>query len=809
MAASVTNPNNRPVIVADLGATGIAIAIDYTSYYDRIATALETVATNSTAIKNSLDTISMQTVAIATRQQTLAATSERVASSVEYFKNYGLVTRSLMEELSSYTMSKTILNDGVSLKDAVKSGRDLQKAVREAVTPQYLNPLSNDNSGIMPLSIEPMAFDAISDITIPDPIKALSISGVWNSSQRYLKDQLVSYKNEIWACVRDSSNVVPSDDPSYWMQTNSDDIANIRAAPILTKIADDIYSITPAAGEIVYDSISKEKLIGKVGGGTLPFTDDTINQTAGPPRAIYMGVWSGKKAYKKGNTVTDKKGKHWVASNTSAPVGVTPSENTGWYETKKIDELLKGTPELVSDTDMPKFKGPWSDIANYAKNDVVSNNDKYWLAKKNTPGPIPPLSNDWWETKDIDGFPVQIDPLPIYEVTPSDLIVDEGSTVTFTVTGSNIKDGTYYWTTESIGIDLDLNSGLPVTLRDGTDINLSVANNSLAIPLRNNTIDNLSINNNLLSIVVHGANDSFPIILRNGFSVKVDVINDNLGITLRNDNNLNARIINGKLPITLHNSGNSIPVRLIDGSSITKVSIRELGNGVGATLSITLRDSSIVNLNINNNLLPVRLLNNSIINVTIIDNQIPVQKFDIGLTYYVNINGMSGNMGPGIPVTLRNGINMKVGITNNRLSITLRNGDIIDLIINDGNSIINVDIINGGNFGNSFGTFDIIDNLGSFTVMPTADLTTEGNEKFIVSIRSNGTSGVLLASSKAVTTINDTSLTPIPPHTTWNASVYYLKEEIVEFCGLFYKAKVNTFRTIPSRSPNDWERRYY
>jgi hypothetical protein len=350
-----------------------------------------------------------------------------------------------------------------------------------------------------------------------------------------------------------------------------------------------------------------------------------------------MGLWSGKKAYKKGDVVTDKNGKHWVSNiktdpslppgtKTKAPIGVTPSENTGWYETKKIDEILKGAPELVSDTDIPKFKGPWSDIANYAKNDVVSDNGKYWLAKKNSPGPLPPLSNDWWETNDVGDFPVQIDPIPIYVVTPSALIVDEGSTITFTVTGSNIEDGTYYWTTESIGIDLDLNSGLPVILHDGNAINLSIADNSLAIALRNNTTDIISIENNLLPIGVH------------------------------------------------------------DG---------------------------------------------------------------------------------------------------------------------------NVDITSGGPFGNSYGTFDIIDNLGSFTITPIADLTTEGNEKFIVSIRSSGTSGVLLASSVAVTTINDTSLTPVPPHTKWNANVYYLKEEIVEFCGVFYKAKVNTFRTIPSRSPNDWERRYY
>lgn len=35
----------------------IAIAFDYSDYYERIATALETMATNSTAIKNSLSTI--------------------------------------------------------------------------------------------------------------------------------------------------------------------------------------------------------------------------------------------------------------------------------------------------------------------------------------------------------------------------------------------------------------------------------------------------------------------------------------------------------------------------------------------------------------------------------------------------------------------------------------------------------------------------------------------------------------------------------------------------------------------------------
>jgi hypothetical protein len=58
MALTTTNPNSRPIVTTETSAaTGVSIAIDYTTYYDRIATALETIATNSTAIKNSMLTV--------------------------------------------------------------------------------------------------------------------------------------------------------------------------------------------------------------------------------------------------------------------------------------------------------------------------------------------------------------------------------------------------------------------------------------------------------------------------------------------------------------------------------------------------------------------------------------------------------------------------------------------------------------------------------------------------------------------------------------------------------------------------------
>ena len=56
MALTTTNPNSRPIVTTETSAaTGVSIAIDYTTYYDRIATALETIATNSTTIKNAID----------------------------------------------------------------------------------------------------------------------------------------------------------------------------------------------------------------------------------------------------------------------------------------------------------------------------------------------------------------------------------------------------------------------------------------------------------------------------------------------------------------------------------------------------------------------------------------------------------------------------------------------------------------------------------------------------------------------------------------------------------------------------------
>lgn len=64
-----------------------------------------------------------------------------------------------------------------------------------------------------------------------------------------------------------------------------------------------------------------------------------------------------------------------------------------------------------------------------------------------------------------------------------------------------------------------------------------------------------------------------------------------------------------------------------------------------------------------------------------------------------------------------------------------------------------------GDFATTSGSFNVLSNAGSFALIPTADVTTEGSEAFTVAIRTGSTSGPIVAASNSVG-INDTSLTP-------------------------------------------------
>jgi hypothetical protein len=66
------------------------------------------------------------------------------------------------------------------------------------------------------------------------------------------------------------------------------------------------------------------------------------------------------------------------------------------------------------------------------------------------------------------------------------------------------------------------------------------------------------------------------------------------------------------------------------------------------------------------------------------------------------------------------------------------------------------------NIATTDGTVVVTDNSGTFSVTPTADVTTEEEQTFTVALRSVSVTGDILVTSDPVT-INDTSLTPVAP----------------------------------------------
>jgi hypothetical protein len=70
---------------------------------------------------------------------------------------------------------------------------------------------------------------------------------------------------------------------------------------------------------------------------------------------------------------------------------------------------------------------------------------------------------------------------------------------------------------------------------------------------------------------------------------------------------------------------------------------------------------------------------------------------------------------------------------------------------------------NASDFATSSGSFTITSNVGSFSVTPIADTTTEGSEVFTISIRSVSTTGTVLTTTTTIT-ITDSSTTPNPTY---------------------------------------------
>ena len=112
MAITITNPNSRPVVTAEpsgVGEDGVSIAIDYTTYYDRIATALETMATQTT-------TIATQTTTIATRLTAIATDIDTIASNSTTIKDKQTTIAEKQTAMETYQKKLKELGEGVGIR---------------------------------------------------------------------------------------------------------------------------------------------------------------------------------------------------------------------------------------------------------------------------------------------------------------------------------------------------------------------------------------------------------------------------------------------------------------------------------------------------------------------------------------------------------------------------------------------------------------------------------------------------------------------------------------------------------------------
>ncbi len=104
--------------------------IDYSSYYASIATALGTIATNSTEIKNSLAIIATQTTALANTLGTIEGHQQKLRQLGE---GAGIHVVGAYDAVQFITTYRTLIEEGklLSYRDKVPSAKEVDKALND------------------------------------------------------------------------------------------------------------------------------------------------------------------------------------------------------------------------------------------------------------------------------------------------------------------------------------------------------------------------------------------------------------------------------------------------------------------------------------------------------------------------------------------------------------------------------------------------------------------------------------------------------------------------------------------------------
>jgi hypothetical protein len=317
-------------------------------------------------------------------------------------------------------------------------------------------------------------------------------------------------------------------------------------------------------------------------------------------------------------------------------------------------------------------------------------------------------------------------PTPTYTLTPAANDVNEGSELTFTVGGTNIVNGTYYWNTN--GGDLVGFAGeVIITDNSGSfSVTPTADNTTEGSETFTATLRSGSVEGTILATSESITINDTSLTPEPTYTLTPDADNVNEGSELTFTVG-GTNITNGTYYWTVTNSG-----EFGTASGSFSITSNSGSFGVTPTADTTTEGSETFTVSIRSGSISGTVLQTSE-SITINDTSLTPEP-----TY--TITPAADNIDEG------SSLEFTVGGTN----IT--------------NGTYYWTVTNSGEFGTASGEFSITSNSGSFGVTPTADTTTEGSETFTVSIRSGSISGTVLQTSESIT-INDTSLDPEPIYT--------------------------------------------
>jgi hypothetical protein len=339
------------------------------------------------------------------------------------------------------------------------------------------------------------------------------------------------------------------------------------------------------------------------------------------------------------------------------------------------------------------------------------------------------------------GVPTPPVPVISYAVTPASLTVNEGSAAVFNVTGTNIPNGTYYWT------------------------------------IGNNTTSNADFSTNSGSFTITSNTGSFSVTATGDLTTEGS---ETFFVTIRSGS-INGPILADSVDslVTINDTSLTPPAPTL-ALSPTTFAYSSVVNNVPSTQRVTFTSTNgAVTVD---SVSTVGATSNSVVTIDYTGatgSPSTGAPFTVNGTKYIDVSyyltsGTSGSATLSASTTdgskaatlswsaipsyaispATSSVNEGSSLTFNVTTTSVTNGTVLNWAINT----------NTGDFGTSSGTVTINSNTGTFTVTPTADSTTEGAETFSVSIYTGSISGTPVATSSTVT-INDTSTTPPPPPT--------------------------------------------